>query len=152
MMMKQRQVSSSGRSRCGAAMVEKAVVLPLFLILVLGIIEFGRAMMVMQLITNGAREGARMAAMDGNSNTDVDQFIRDFVQATVNLNPSDITITISVTPASGNPQNVTDVGSAAARDEIEIAVSVPFNKVTFLTPVKFLAGKNISSKSLTRHQ
>jgi len=44
--------------RRGAAAVEMALVLPIFFTVVLGIIEFGRAMMVSQLMATSAREGA----------------------------------------------------------------------------------------------
>ena len=40
--------------RKGAAAVEFALVMPLFFMLILGIIEFGRAIMVEQIITNAA--------------------------------------------------------------------------------------------------
>ena len=36
-----------------------ALVLPIFTMLVFGIIEFGRGFMIMQLVTNAAREGCR---------------------------------------------------------------------------------------------
>ena len=51
------------QDRRGTAMVEMALVLPIFLMLVLGIIEFGRAMMIANLVTNAAREGARVACV-----------------------------------------------------------------------------------------
>jgi Flp pilus assembly protein TadG len=37
-------------------MVEMALVLPIFFTVLLGIVEFGRAMMIGQLITNSARD------------------------------------------------------------------------------------------------
>lgn len=44
-------------SRAGAAAVEMAVVLPLFLLVVFGIVEFGRGMLVRELLANTARLG-----------------------------------------------------------------------------------------------
>ena len=52
------------RNRQGAAVVEFAVVAPIFSMLVFGMIEFGRAIMVEQILTNAAREGARVAVLD----------------------------------------------------------------------------------------
>lgn len=52
----------TGRER-GASLVEFAVALPLLLILVLGIIEFGFVLAQMNEIRHGAREGARYAAV-----------------------------------------------------------------------------------------
>jgi len=50
-------------SRSGQAMVEFALVLPIFLLLVIGVIEFGRAWNLAQTLTDAAREGARRAAV-----------------------------------------------------------------------------------------
>ncbi len=47
--------------------MEFAVVAPLFLVFVFGMIEYGRMVMVQQVITNASREGARRAVLDGAS-------------------------------------------------------------------------------------
>ena len=55
--------------RRGSAIVEVAVCFPVFLIILLGIIEFGRAMSVNQLLNSAARIGCRAAILDGSTNT-----------------------------------------------------------------------------------
>src|SRR6184192_1684252 len=67
------------RSRRGAAIIEFALLAPVLFMLVLGMIEFGRVLMVAQLLTDAAREGGRLAVVAG-SNTDkvtstVDSFL-----------------------------------------------------------------------------
>lgn len=52
----------SGRARA-AAVVEFAVVLPLLLTILFGIIEFGYAFMVRQTLQHAAREGGRLASL-----------------------------------------------------------------------------------------
>lgn len=47
----------------GAVAVEMAIVLPLLLLILLGIIEFGRVLNVQVSLTQAAREGARYAAI-----------------------------------------------------------------------------------------
>ncbi len=47
------------RDNRGVAAVEMALVLPILVVLVLGIIEFGILMFTQQVITNASREGAR---------------------------------------------------------------------------------------------
>ncbi|MEV4642317.1 TadE/TadG family type IV pilus assembly protein [Actinoplanes sp. NPDC049548] len=47
----------------GAAAVELALVLPLLLLLLFGIIDFGRALNAQITLTEAAREGARAAAL-----------------------------------------------------------------------------------------
>ena len=67
--------------RRGAATVEMALVLPVFFMVMLGIVEVGRAFMVSQLLTNAAREGSRVAIMTNSTNTEVTNTITDIVQA-----------------------------------------------------------------------
>lgn len=50
----------------GAAAVEMAIVLPLLLLILVGIMEFGRAYNVQVSLTQAAREGARYAAVHYN--------------------------------------------------------------------------------------
>jgi Flp pilus assembly protein TadG len=51
------------RDTRGNAVVEMALVLPLLLILVFGITEFGRAWMTVNVLQTAAREGARLAVV-----------------------------------------------------------------------------------------
>ena len=51
------------RQRKGQALVEMALILPLLLLLLFGIIEFGRVMSAGIIVTHGARDGARYGAV-----------------------------------------------------------------------------------------
>ena len=51
------------RSESGAELVEFALTLPLLLLVVLGMIEFGFVFQQYEVVTNAAREGARIAAL-----------------------------------------------------------------------------------------
>ena len=142
---------SKQNRRRGTAVVELALVLPIFFAVVLGIIEFGRAMMVGQLVTNAAREASRMAILNGSSNAQVEQWIEDFLSSAVNIDSGDIDITITVTPAPGNPNPGNEVGNAMARDLCTIRVEVPVEEVSFL-PTKYLTGRNLIGQSAMRHE
>lgn len=52
------------RSDPGQALVEFALVLPILLVLLLGVFDFGRLIFMHTSLTNGAREGARLAAVN----------------------------------------------------------------------------------------
>jgi Flp pilus assembly protein TadG len=79
----------------GAAMVEFALVLPVLVLLLFGVIEFTRAYNAKTTMTHAAREGARTLALRG---TVADAQAR--VRATSpSLNQANLTIT--TTPASG---------------------------------------------------
>lgn len=51
----------------GQSLVEFALVLPLFLLLLIGIAEFGRAWMTRNILTGASREAVRIAAVQGNT-------------------------------------------------------------------------------------
>ena len=55
---------SADRRDRGAAAVEFALVLPLLLLVVCGIVDFGRAYNAQVTLTQAAREGARLAALN----------------------------------------------------------------------------------------
>lgn len=68
-------------ARPGVTAVEFALVAPVFLLLVFGMIELGRMVMVQQSLTNAAREGCRTAALATTmDDSDVETAVRDFLQ------------------------------------------------------------------------
>ena len=54
-----RTMPTRSDKRRGAAMVEMAICFPVFMLILLGIVEFGRALMVSQMLTSSAREACR---------------------------------------------------------------------------------------------
>ena len=139
------------QNRAGAALVEMAIVLPIFLMVSLGIIEFGRALMVANMVTNSAREGARMAVLDGSTNTAVKQAVEDFLTASTGVKAADITTTITINPAGSNPDPANQCAAALARDLITVQVQIPFSKVA-LMPGGYLTGATLNGKSAMRHE
>ncbi len=66
--------------RRGQALVEFAMVLPLLLLLLVGLIEFGRAWNLHQVVTDASREGARHAVLQsGRRRRDRDDSVSDVV-------------------------------------------------------------------------
>ena len=53
--------------RSGASLVEFAFVVPVFLLVVLGMLEYARFFYTMQVMNNAAREGARYAVVNTNN-------------------------------------------------------------------------------------
>lgn len=92
--------------RRGQALVETALMLPILILILMGIVEFGRILNAYLIITNASREGARCAVVHS---TDVE------IQSAVNnltstLNQSDVTLTITpdfVNRTSGSSVTVT---------------------------------------------
>jgi len=55
----------------GAELIEMAIVLPLLLFLIMGMVDFGFLFQRYVVLTNAAVEGARVASLPGYSDTDV---------------------------------------------------------------------------------
>src|SRR5262245_37924584 len=58
------------RSERGAELIEFALVLPLLLLVVLGIVDFGFVFQRLEVVTNAAREGARVRVLYGYNDND----------------------------------------------------------------------------------
>jgi Flp pilus assembly protein TadG len=94
------------RSEAGAELVEFALVLPVLLLVFGGIIDFGLLLQRQQVVTNAAREGARLAVLPGYTTTDVQARVTQFVHEGLN-NPSTTPVTavttVTLTPGAGPP-------------------------------------------------
>lgn len=137
--------------RRGASLVEMALVLPVFMLVVTGIIEFGRAMMVGQLVTNAARHGARLAVIDGATNDSVQASVADFVRDAVGVDPAHATIAIDLTPAPGNPDPADDLSRAQPRDLCKVIVRIPYERVGYVAG-RWLRGTQLSGQCTMRHE
>ncbi len=144
-------VGRRGQRRRGAALVETAIVLPIFFLVVLGIIEFGRAFMVMQLVNTGAREGARSAISDGTTNDEVTEMIRGLVANTASIPQEKVDVDITITPHPGNADPHDQIENAHKRDLIRIDVSVAVADVSFVTP-SAITSTHIRGTSTMRHE
>ena len=122
----------------GAELVETAFVILLFLILVLGVFEFGRAYNIYQNITSAARDGARFAVAPQkggtlnypNKDTEVKPLIEGFLQS-ANLDPSAASINILTAQNVDPSLNCTPCPSGGCPCGTTVTVSYPFSFLFF---------------------
>ena len=89
------------RSETGAELVEFALVLPILLLVFGGIVDFGLLLQRQQVVTNAAREGARLAVLPGYSTGDVQSRVTQFVREGMNnTTAAPVTTVTTVTPRS----------------------------------------------------
>ena len=134
-----RQSPSSPSPRTGAATLEFAVVAPLLFMLVLGIVEFGRYMMVHEILTNGAREAERQAVLPGATQSDVDKVIKDYLDANL---------------IAGYTVQATDPAAVSAGSPITVTVSVPYARVSWLPAevVQWSGGRSLAATVVMRKE
>jgi Flp pilus assembly protein TadG len=82
----------------GQSLVETALALPLLLVVSVGIFEFGRAYQTWQVVTNAAREGARMAVLPDSTTAGVQDRVRRYL--TDGALPRAADASVSVQPAA----------------------------------------------------
>ncbi len=142
------KMSRSFRRQRGAAAVEFAVVAPVFVLLIFGMIEYGRMVMVQQMLTNASREGARRAVLEGATETDVRTVVTNYLTpANIPVTNGDITIQI------GDPPVVAALASAEFGDPIHVSVGVNFGSVSWLpSPMYLSTGTRMSATSVMRKE
>lgn len=129
----------ANRRRRGASAVEFAIVAPVFFLVVLGIIEFGRMVMVQQVITNAAREGARIAVLDSATAGRVTSRVNDYLAA---ASLPGATVVITPSPPT----------SAKFDEPVSVEVRMPFAAASALSKPFMTSGMTLSAKSVMRRE
>jgi Flp pilus assembly protein TadG len=129
-----RQVHSKPNRR-GTACVEFAVVLPMLLIFILGILEIGRFVEVYQIVEAAAREGARQASTGQMTNSQVVSAVTGCVKA-AGLPTNHLTVTVSDLTNPGM-----DVSQATILDNLQVTVTLPYSSVAW-SPTSYYTNSN----------
>lgn len=117
--------------RAGAVTVELALVAPVFLFLVFGIIEVGRGFMVSHLLANAAREGCRFGILENSDSEEIKKVVTNRLHA-----EGFYTATIDVTV---NRKDAAAI-SAVSGDKMSVLVSIPVKDFTWYPGGNFLSG------------
>ena len=83
----------------GQALVEFALILPVFFLLVAGMFDFGLGIYSDLTLVNAAREGARLGVIDPGNTTAIEERVRAMAN---NLDGSKMSVTIECERVSGN--------------------------------------------------
>jgi Flp pilus assembly protein TadG len=73
--------TSLRKNERGAALLEAAITIPIILLIAVGIFEFGRAYQTWQVLTNAAREGARVAILVDKTDADVQSAVQNYMKS-----------------------------------------------------------------------
>jgi hypothetical protein len=118
------------RSESGASAVEFALLLPVLMLILFGIIEFGLALHRQAILTNASREGARLGIVSSVPPIDlaaVNAKIDSYLIA-AGINPADVSRTPPPTLTGGT-------GSA-----VIVTLTLPYTPITsFIAPISLVA-------------
>lgn len=117
------------RNQRGAALIETAITIPMVLLVSVGIFEFGRAYQTWQVLTNAAREGARVSIIAGTTDGQVSDAVRNYLAAG------------RITGAATAPVVVErGVAFGGANTASRITVNYPFNFMVIGPVAKLVRG------------
>jgi Flp pilus assembly protein TadG len=123
-------------TRSAVAAVEMGFVVPVLALLMLGMFELSRGVMVRQILTGAARKGCRTGILHqyGNSNiiNDVIDVMRDNGFNSSLFNPPTVgAINITVTDPNGNP--LPDALNAPSGSTVSVQVVIPTTSVNWVS-------------------
>jgi Flp pilus assembly protein TadG len=95
------------RTEQGQTMTEFAIVLPVLVLLVFGVIQFGILFNNYVTLTDAARAGARKAAVSRNDPNPVDTTVTQVQNSASDLNQSDLAVTVASSWAPASDVTVT---------------------------------------------
>jgi Flp pilus assembly protein TadG len=124
----------------GAAMLEVAFTLPIVLLISVGIFEFGRAYETMQVLTNAAREGARVAILPNQPPDAVATRVKSYL-ALGGLTTCDTCIVTTPTSIS--------IGGALTAAGSKVTVTYPFSFMVLQPVANLVVKKSKAGGSFT---
>ncbi|HUN80333.1 MAG TPA: TadE family protein [Phycisphaerae bacterium] len=128
------------RRRCmrrASAVVETAVVAPLLILAMFGMVEVGQAYNVKQTVTLAAREGARAAALPGATQADA--------QAAVDAS-------MGMAGLTGYTMTTNMAGLQPTDTQVWVKVSLPFDRASYTGTMMGGGSYNITSTTTMRRE
>lgn len=140
------------RGERGNALIEMTLTLPLLLLIIMGVFDFGLAFQRYEVVTNAAREGARVGVLPGYSTVDAENRALQYLRvgsiggprvACNALVPGALCVTAAFS-------TVTIAGSSPAKSVNQVTVTVQYlHQYSFLGPVMGLFGSSLGQVVLT---
>jgi Flp pilus assembly protein TadG len=127
--------------RDGQALVEAAVTIPILLLLSAGIFEFGRAYQTWEVLTNAAREGARIAVLPNPGAGAVEARVRGYMESGQLSNYASAAVTVDRNAA------LSVNGSTVSASQV--TVNYPFDFIVLQPVARLVSRQSQTGASLT---
>ncbi len=115
------------KNRRGATAVEFALIMPFFLAMLLGLIEFGRGMWIRNTMQYAVEEAARYGSISGASSGDVSTYAQGKI---LGVDPGGIVFNVSI--------NASDITVSASYDFQFLAAGLlPYGPITLLASAQY---------------
>jgi Flp pilus assembly protein TadG len=146
--------------RRGAALVETALTLPVFMMFLAALLEFGHFYLVKHVVEGAARRGVHYGSFEKASNSAVESQIKSILASAFNANKATVVIkdasvfdSGSVNPSTLNYSGLPaiDLSTAEMGDYFLVQIEVPYDQVALLPPF-WIKDMTIRGRALMRHE
>lgn len=148
------------KQRRGTTTVETAFVLPVFLVLLFAIFEFGHAQMVNNMMSTACRNAARIGAVEGSTTAQVEERVEETLGKFVPIDKVDIFVknASSFDGGGSTPDgqgleelpNI-DLSTTEPRTLFVVRAKVSYNEIA-IVPMPFLKDVIIDAQAFMRHE
>ena len=146
--------------RRGSTAVEVALTLPIFIMFLAALMEFGHALFVSHMLKAAAKSGARYGSTDGTTTAQVQAKVQQIVgsaikpgAATVLIRDAGVFDTPNMNASTINYSTLPNVElSTSEQGHLYIVqVTVPYNQVALLPPF-WVKNATLTGQSVLRHE
>ncbi|MFO1042352.1 MAG: TadE/TadG family type IV pilus assembly protein [Planctomycetaceae bacterium] len=148
------------RNRSGSSAVEVALTLPIFIMFLAALMEFGHVFFVSHMLKAAAKAGARYGSSPGVTTAQCQAKVQQIVassikvsKATVYVKDASVFDTSSVNPSNINYATLPAVELKTAEQGrlFIVRVTVPYDQVALLPPF-WVKGRTVTGQSVLRHE
>ena len=157
-----RKIRPQGKDREGTALVETAVVLPIFFTLIFGFIEFGHCFMTIHAMNSAARRAARVGVSEASTTAEVTAMANAIIGSAIDTSAGNIDIWVKDASTFDDPTvdassidyealpdvNVEDLETG---DLFIVRIQVPYSEVGILGP-RWVTSLNLYGQSVMRKE
>ena len=140
--------------REGGAVVEAALILPVLIILMLGVIDIAQYINLAQVVSNASREAARVAAR-----TETDSFSEVQTAAVSylsdmfpNVSESEMSEAVVLEIRDANGNSITDLSSVESGAQLSAYLKFDFKTIRWLAGVDYWSGSSDQSSTVFRRE
>lgn len=146
--------------RRGASAVEMALTMPVFVMFLAGLMEFGHVFLVHHSLNAAAKRGARYGVTEGVTTDQVEERVKSIVAKTLNAGEASVLVRDAAVFDSSNMDPATidynalppiELSSADDGDLFVVQIKVPYDNVALLPPFWF-KGRTVTGQSVVRHE
>lgn len=159
-MRHQHHTSRARRERRGVTIVETAMILPVFVLFLASLMEFGHFFLVRHMTNAAARISANYGCAEGITNSQVEARAKQVIGAAYNADKATVIVrdasvfdTPSVNPTTLNYDALPSITLSTAETSqfFLVQVKVPYNDVALLPPF-WLKNITVTGRSIMRHE